>query len=166
MNNRFYYDLLWVLVAVVATGLGWLLVRKAAIPDGRVAVENALRHATPADIESLTVYPLVAGQGPQAARPFQVRTPGQLRALLPVLQQLRRLKVDTATFQPLLEATLVVRLAAAPAEAWHLHNRSFVFRLAASGEGEVVQLAQTNYFYQATALSQQLTQLRDSLARR
>ncbi|MGI4864972.1 MAG: hypothetical protein ACRYFZ_13690 [Janthinobacterium lividum] len=166
MNNRFYLDLLWVLGVVLATGLGWLLVREKSIPDSRASVENALRHATPADVESLTVYPLVAGRGPQGSRPFQVSAPGQLRALLPALQQLRRLRVDTATFQPLLEATLVVRLAAGPAETWHLHNRSFVFRLAASSEGEVAQLAQTNYFYEATALSRQLTQLRDSLAQR
>jgi hypothetical protein len=158
-------DLLWVLCVVVAAGIGWLLVRHGATPNGRAAVEQALRQATPADVESMTVYPLVPGQGPGVARPFQVREPAQLRQLLPALQQLRPATMDS-TFQPLLEATLVVRLAAEPAEAWQLHSRNIVFRLATSSQGEVAQLAQTNYFYNSAALSRQLGHLRDSLAHR
>jgi hypothetical protein len=157
-------DLLWVLCVVVAAGIGWLLVRRGATPNGRAAVEQALRQATPADVESMTVYPLVPGQGPGPARPFQVREPAQLRRLLPALQQLRPIGTVGSTFQPLLEATLVVRLAAQPAAAWQLHSRNLVFRLATSSEGEVAQLAQTNYFYKSAALSRQLGQLRDSLA--
>ena len=166
MNYRYYPDLLWLLGAVLAGSLGWLLVHRQAAPDSRAAIEAALRQARPADVESLTVYPLLAGPGPGAARPFQVRAPGQLRALLPALRQLRPVPVDSATFQPLLEATLVLRLAAHSAAAGHLHNPNVVFRLATSGAGEVMQLAQTNSFYQASALSRQLAQLRDSLARR
>jgi hypothetical protein len=159
-------DLLWVLCVVVAAGIGWLLVRRGATPNGRVAVEQALRQAKPTDVESMTVYPLVPGQGPGPARPFQVREPAQLRHLLPALQQLRPIASMGSTFEPLLEATLVVRLAAQPAEAWQLHSRNIVFRLATSSQGEVAQLAQTNYFYNAAALSRQLGHLRDSLAHR
>lgn len=157
------------LCVLVATCLGWLLVRKGAVPNGRAAVENALRQATPADVESITLYPLIPGQGPAPARPFQVRAPAQLRVLVPALQQLRPIKVAAVaggTFQPLLEATLVVRLAAQPAEDWHLHSRSIIFRLASTPAGEVAQLAQTNYFYQSATLSYQLGRLRDSLAHR
>jgi hypothetical protein len=151
---------------VVAAAIGWLLVRRGATPNGRAAVEQALRQAKPADVESITVYPLVPGQGPGATRPFQVREPAQLRQLLPALQQMRLVTSAGSTFQPLLEATMVVRLAAQPAEAWQLHSRNIVFRLATSSEGEVAQLAQTNYFYQSAALSRQLGRLRDSLAHR
>jgi hypothetical protein len=158
-------DLLWVLCAVVATGIGWLLVRRGATPNGRAAVEQVLRQVKPVDVESITVYPLVPGQGPGAARPFQVRDPAQMRQLVPALQQLRPATMDS-TFQPLLEATLVVRLAAQPAEAWQLHSRNIVFRLATSSQGEVAQLAQTNYFYKSATLSRQLGRLRDSLAHR
>ena len=164
MKKAFYPELLWVLCALVAAGIGWLLVRRGATPNDRASVEKALREVQPADVESLTVYPLVAGAGP--TRPYQVREAARLRRLVPALRQLRPVAAgDSAAFQPLLEATLVVRLAAAPAEAWQLHSRTLVFRLATSGQGEVAQLAQTNYFYHATALSQGLWQLRDSLAR-
>ena len=146
---------------VVATGLGWLLVRRGATPNDRVAVEKVLREMTLADVESVTVYPLVAGAGP--TRPFQMRQASQLRPLVPALRQLRPVATSN-TFQPLLEATLVVRLAAAPAEAWHLHSRNLTFRLATSAQGEVAQLAQTNDFYYAAALSQRLQALRDSLS--
>jgi hypothetical protein len=152
-------ELLWVLCAIVATGIGWLLVRKGAVPNGHVAVEQALRRATPADVEDITVYPLLAGQ----SRPFQVRSPAALRALLPALQQLRAVPV-TPGFEPLLDATLLVRLRPALAEAQHLHSRTITFRLATSAQGEVAQLAQTNYFYHAAALSRRIWQLRDSLA--
>lgn len=155
--KRGQQELLWVLCALVAAGIGWLLVRKGAVPNGRVAVEQALRHATLADVEDLTVYPLLAGQ----SRPFQVRGP----ALLPLLQRLRAVPV-TPGFEPLLEATLVVRLRPALAEAQHLNSRTITFRLAASAQGEVVQLAQTNAFYQAADLGRRLEQLRDSLAAR
>jgi len=156
---RYQQELLWLLCALLATGLGWLLVRKGAVPNGRVAVEQALRRATPADIEDLTVYPLL-GQ----SRPFQVRG-AALRPLVPALRQLRAVAVGPG-FAPLLEATLVLRLRPALAEAQQLHSRVITFRLAASAQGEVMQLAQTNYFYPAAALSQRLWQLRDSLAPR
>ncbi|MGI4762405.1 MAG: hypothetical protein ACRYF0_16970 [Janthinobacterium lividum] len=154
-------ELLWVLCALVATGIGWLLVRKGAVPNGRVAVEQALRHATLTDIEDLTVYPLLAGE----SRPFQVRSPAALRPLLPTLQQLRAVPV-TPGFEPLLEATLVLRLRPALADAQHLNSRTITFRLASSAQGEVMQLAQTNFFYHAAALSQRIGLLRDSLAAR
>jgi len=152
---------MWVLCALVATGIGWLLVRKGATPNGRAAVEQALRQAKLPDIESITVYPLLPGQ----SRPFQVRAPAALRPLLPALQQLRAIALPPA-FEPLLEATLVVRLQPALAEAQHLHSRTITFRLATSAEGEVAQLAQTNYFYRSAALSQRIWRLRDSLAAR
>jgi hypothetical protein len=159
-------DVLWLAAVGVATTIGWLLVRQGAVPNERAAVENALRHATPADLESITLYPLVGGTGAAPARPFQVRAPAQLRSLLPALQQLRPIGVASPTFQPLLDATLVVRLLGPPAAAWHLHSRTLIFRLASSDQGAVAQLARTNYFYRAAALSQRLGQLRDSLARR
>lgn len=147
------------LCAVVATGIGWLLVRKGATPNGHIAVEQALRHAQLSDVESITVYPLLAGQ----SRPFQVRAPGVLRTLLPALRQLRPVAMAPA-FEPLLEATLEVRLQPELAAAQHLHSRTIMFRLASSADGEVAQLAQTNYFYHAAALGQRIWQLRDSLA--
>jgi hypothetical protein len=153
-------ELLWVLCALLAAGLGWLLVRKGAVPNGRAAVERALRLATPADVESLTVFPLLPGQ----SRPFEVRGPA-LRSLLPALRPLRAVAL-TPGFEPLLEATLVLRLRPALAEAQHLRSRSVTFRLASSAQGEVMQLAQTNYFYHAGALAPRIWQLRDSLAAR
>ena len=158
MLKRSYPEVLWLVCAVLAAGLGWLLVRRGATPNGPAAVEAALRHLAPADLESLTVYPL-GGPG----RPFQVRAPAQLRSLVPALRQLRPLAPASPAFQPLLEATLVVRLRAAPAAAQHLHSRNLTFRLALAGREEVAQLAQTNHFYRAAALSQRLEQLRDSL---
>jgi hypothetical protein len=157
--KRNYSEILWVLCAIVAAGIGWLLVRKGATPNGRVAVEQALHQAKLADVESITVYPLLPGQ----SRPFQVRTPAALRTLLPALQQLRAITIAPA-FEPLLEATLVVRLRPELAAAQHLHTRTITFRLATSADGEVAQLAQTNYFYRAATLSQRVWQLRDSLA--
>jgi len=156
---RFYPELLLLACGLLATGIGWLLVRHGTTPNGRAAVEQALRHATPADVESLAVYPLQPGQ----SRPFEVRAPAALRALLPALQQLRPVALAPG-FEPLLEATLMVRLRPALATAQHLHSRTIIFRLAASAEGEVAQLAQTNYFYHSTALSQRIWRLRDSLA--
>ena len=154
-------ELLWGLCALVATGIGWLLVRKGAVPNGRAAVEQALRRATPADVESIAVYPLLPGR----SRPFEVRGPAALRAVLPTLRPLRAVAIGPG-FEPLLEATLVVRLRPALAEAAHLRSRAITFRLASSGQGEVVQLAQTNYFYHAAALGPRLWQLGDSLAAR
>lgn len=156
---RYQQELLWLLCAVLAAGLGWLLVRKGAVPNGRAAVEQALRHATAADLEDLTVYPLLGQR-----RPFQVRG-AALRPLVPALRQLRAVVVGPG-FEPLLEATLVLRLRPALADAQQLHSRIITFRLAASAQGEVMQLAQTNYFYPAAALSQRLWQLGDSLAPR
>ncbi|GAA4504893.1 hypothetical protein GCM10023172_31930 [Hymenobacter ginsengisoli] len=147
------------LCAVIATGIGWLLVRKGATPNGHVAVEQALHRAQLSDVESITVYPLLAGQ----TRPFQVRAPALLRTLLLTLQQLRPVVV-TPAFEPLLEATLEVRLRPELAAAQHLHSRTIMLRLSTSADGEVAQLAQTNYFYHAAALGQRIWQLRDSLA--
>jgi hypothetical protein len=161
MLKRGYPEILLVLCGVLATGIGWLLVRGGVTPNGRVAVEQALRQAKPADIESITVFPLQPGQ----SRPFEARAPAVLRLLLPALQQLRPVALAPA-FEPLLEATLLVRLQPGLATAQHLHSRTITFRLATSAEGEVVQLAQTNYFYHAAALSQRIWQLRDSLAAR
>ena len=160
MKNRFYPELLWVLALVLAAGLGWLVLHNGATRDGHLAVEAALRRATPADLESITVYPLGPG------RPFQVRNSAQLGQLLVALQPLRPLAAAGPKFQPLLEATVMVRLRAAPAAAAHLHSRSISLRLVSAPEGELAQLAQTNYFYQAADFSQRLAQLRDSLARR
>ena len=157
-------EVLWLVCALVAAGLGWLLVRQGAAPNERLAVESALRQVRLADLESITVYPLVPGAGPGGTRPFQVRAPAQLRTLLPALKQLRALAIADQAFQPLLEATLVVRLVPGLASTWHLHSRNITFRLALSNQGQVAQLAQTNYFYQAAALSQRVGQLRDSLA--
>jgi hypothetical protein len=159
--QRSYSEIIWVLCAIVAAGIGWLLVRKGATPNGRVAVEQALHRAKLSDVESITVFPLLAGQ----SRPFQVQGPAALRRLLPALQQLQAIPIAPA-FEPLLEATLVVRLQPELAAAQHLHSRTITFRLASSAEGEVVQLAQTNYFYRSAALSQRIWQLRDSLAAR
>ena len=158
---RYQQELLWVLCTLVATGIGWLLVAKGAVPNGRAEVEQALRRATPADVESIAVYPLLPGH----SRPFEVRAPAALRSVLPSLQPLRAVAVGPG-FEPLLEATLVVRLRPALAEAQHLRSRTITFRLASSGQGEVVQLAQTNYFYHAAALGRRLWQLGDSLAAR
>jgi hypothetical protein len=160
VNKRSYSEI-WVLCGLVAAAIGWLLVRKGATPNGRVAVEQALHRATLADLESITVYPLLPGQN----RPFQLQGPAVLRTLLPALQQLRPVTIAPA-FEPLLEATVVVRLRPKLADAQHLHSRAITFRLATSADGEVAQLAQTNYFYHAGALSQRVWQLRDSLAAR
>ncbi|RZK61096.1 MAG: hypothetical protein EOO59_05925 [Hymenobacter sp.] len=162
MKSRFYPELLWVLALLVAAGLGWLVLHNGATRDGHLAVEAALRRAAPADLESITVYPL----GPGPTRPFQVQNLAQLSQLLVALQPLRPLAVAESGFQPLLEATVVVRLRAAPAAAGHLHSRSISLRLVSAPQGELAQLAQTNYFYRAAAFSQRLAQLRDSLARR
>ena len=163
--QRFYADLLWVGGTVAAGLVGWALVHHGTAPNERAAVELALRQAQPADLESITVYPLLPGPGAQPARPYQLHTPAQLRTVLPALRQLRPLALPTGP-PPLLEATVEVRLAAAPAAAWHLHSRAIIFRLATAPTGEVAQLAQTNTFYQAAALQRVLAQLRDSLAHR
>ena len=154
--------MLWVAGTVAAGLVGWALVHHGAVPNERAAVELALQQVRLADLESITVYPLLPGPGAQPARPYQVHTPAQLRAVLPALRQLRSLPLPTGP-PPLLDATLEVRLAAAPAAAWHLHSRAITFRLAMVPTGEVAQLAQTNTFYEATALHRALAQLRDSL---
>jgi len=161
--QRFYADLLWVGGTVAAGLVGWGLVHRGAVPNERAAVEQALQHAQPADLESVTVYPLLPGPGAQSARPYQLHAPAQLRAVLPALRQLRPLTLAPGA-PPLLDATVEVRLAAAPAAAWHLHSRAIIFRLATAPAGEVAQLAQTNTFYQATALHRVLARVRDSLA--
>jgi len=163
--QRFYADMMWVGGTLAAGLLGWALVRHGAVPNERAAVELALHHATLADLESITVYPLLPAAGERAARPYQLHTPAQLQAALPALRQLRPLALPTGP-PPLLDATVEVRLAAAPAATWHLHSRAIIFRLALAPAGEVAQLAQTNTFYRAAALQRVLAHVRDSLTHR
>jgi hypothetical protein len=163
--QRFYADLMWVGGTLAAGLLGWALVHRGAVPNERAAVELALQHAQLADLERITVYPLLPAPGERAARPYQLHAPAQLRAVLPALRQLRPVALPAGP-PPLLDATVEVRLAAAPAAAWHLHSRAIIFRLASAPAGEVAQLAQTNTFYQAAALHRVLAHLRDSLTHR
>jgi hypothetical protein len=163
--QRFYADLMWVGGTLAAGLLGWALVRHGAVPNERAAVELALQHATLADLESITVYPLLPAAGERAARPYQLHTPAQLHAALPALRQLRPVALATGA-PPMLDATVEVRLAAAPATTWHLHSRAIILRLATAPAGEVAQLAQTNTFYQAAALHRVLAHVRDSLIHR
>ena len=163
--QRFYADLMWVGGTLAAGLLGWALVHRGAVPNERAAVEDALHHVRLADLERITVYPLLPAAGERSARPYQLHAPAQLRAVLPALRQLRPLALPPGP-PPLLDATVEVRLAAAPAAAWHLHSRAIIFRLATAPAGEVAQLAQTNTFYQAVALHRVLAHLRDSLIHR
>ena len=70
--QRFYADLMWVGGTVAAGLLGWALVRHGAVPNERAAVELALRHIALADLERITVYPLLpaAGERAEAGRPY------------------------------------------------------------------------------------------------
>ena len=165
MLNETYRRALPLLAAgLVAAGL-WLLTRRAATPDAYPVVAEALRHARPADVESLTLYPLRPDKWGGPARPFQLRTAAAIGPLLRDLRQLRPVRVSQPAFSPLLEATLVVRLGPAFAAAWHLHSRDVVLRLATSAEGEVALRAYSPVICQSTALNRHVRAVRDSLAR-
>lgn len=152
------------LPAVLVAALLWGLLRRAATPDPPAAVLGALHQATPAQLTSITVYPLLPGRRGEAPRPFQLRGPAAVRPLLPGLRQLRILAVDTATFRPLLEATVVIRLTADLADAWHLRGRDVVLRLAATPTQQVALRAQSRVVYASPTLSRRVQQVRDSLA--
>ncbi|TDN37896.1 hypothetical protein A8B98_01150 [Hymenobacter sp. UV11] len=153
---------------VLATGLVvaalWLLTRRAATPDTFAAVTGALRQAQPADVESITLYPLLPDKQGGAARPFQLSTPAEISSLLRALEQLRPIAVNKQTFDPFMQTTLTVRLTPQLAEAWHLHSRDVIWRLASAAEGAVALRAYSDTICQSTALNQRVEFLRDSLA--
>ena len=152
---------------LLATGLllalVWWLTSRAATPDAYPDVAGALRQARPADVESITCYPLLPDRRGRAARPFQLRTAAAVAPLLRALQQLRPVIVDKQTFNPLIETTVMVRLRPALAAAWHLHSRDIIWRLALAAEGDVALRAYSPVVCQSTALNQQVRQLRDSV---
>lgn len=160
-----YLRALLLLAAGLLVGLLWLLTRRAATPDAYPDVAGALQQAQAADVESITLYPLLPDARGGAARPFQLRTAADRAAVLRGLKQLRPLVVDKATFSPFLETTLVVRLRPELAAAWHLHSRAVIWRLATAAEGEVALRAYSEVVCQSTALNQRVRYLRDSLAR-
>lgn|GEM_PF-1330424 len=155
-----------VLAAVLAAAGLWLLARRSATPDGYAAVAGALHQARPADVESITLYPLLPdGQG-RPARPFQLRGAVAIGPLLGAMQQLQPLPVAADALRPLVEATVVVRLRPALAAAWQLHSRAVIWRLATAAQGEVALRAYSPVVCQSTALNQRVRYLCDSLARR
>jgi len=161
MEYGAWYNRLWSVALVGGVGLAmWLLARSAAATDGPVAVESALQRARPADVESITVYPLAPGP----PRPFQLRTAAGIAPLLPALRQLRAMRASARPLdaQPL--ATLSVRLTAPAQAAWHLRHRELIFRLATSSRGDIAQRAASPITYQCPALGRQVRQLRDSLS--
>ncbi|NML64985.1 hypothetical protein HHL22_07175 [Hymenobacter sp. RP-2-7] len=164
MKKTVYLDVLKLLPAVLVAGAIWLWVRQAATPDAYPAVAAALRQARPADLQSITVYPLLPGPLGGDVRPFQLRTMAALAPLLRALQQLRPVAISQAAPQPLLEATVVVRLQPALAAAWHLHSRDIIWRLATVGAQPVALRAHSSVVCQSAALSRQVRHLRDSLA--
>ena len=153
---------------LLATGLllalVWWLSSRAATPDAYPAVAGALRQARPADVESITCYPLLPDRRGRPARPFQLRTAAAVAPLLRALQQLQPVIVDQDHFSPLLEATVMVRLRPALATAWHLHSRDIIWRLATAAEGEVALRAYSPVVCKSTVLNRRVRQLRDSLA--
>lgn len=158
--------MLRLLAVVLVLGLLWLLTRRAATPDAYPAVAGALRQAQAADVESITLYPLLPDKQGRAARPFQLRTAAAISPLLQDLKQLRPIIVDKQTFNPLIETTLTVRLRPELASAWHLHSRDVIWRLATAAEGEVALRAYSEVVCQSTALNQRVRQVRDSLVNR
>ena len=161
MEHTAWYNRLWSAVFVGGVCLAtWLLARHTATPDSGLAVEAALQHARPADIETITVFPL----SPGPPRPFQLRTAAGIAPLLPALRQLKAIDVDELQLgaEPL--ATLNVRLTAPAQAAWHLRHRELIFRLASSRRGDIAQRAASRIVYQCSALGQQVRHLRDSLA--
>ena len=164
VKKNVYLDVLKLLPAVLVAGAIWLWVRQAATPDAYPAVAAALRQARPADLQSITVYPLLPGPLGGDARPFQLRTATALAPLLRSLQQLRPVALGPQAPTPLLEATVVVRLRPALAAACHLHSRDIIWRLATVGAQPVALRAHSPVVCQSAALSQQVRHLRDSLA--
>ncbi len=164
MKKSTYLNALKLLaVGLVVAGL-WLLTRRAATPDTFAAVTGALRQARPADVESITLYPLLPDKQGGAARPFQLRTAAEIGSLLRGLRQLRPIAVNKQTFSPFIQTTLTVRLTPRLAAAWHLHSRDVIWRLASAAEGEVALRAYSEVVCQSTALNQHVRYLRDSLA--
>lgn len=157
------YALLLLAAGLVAS-LIWLLTSRAATPDAYPAVAGALRQARPADVESITCYPLLPDRRGRPARPFQLRTAAAVAPLLRALRQLRPIIVNKQTFDPLVETTVMVRLRPALAAAWHLHSRDIIWRLATAAEGEVALRAYSPVVCQSPALNQRVRQLRDSVA--
>jgi hypothetical protein len=161
MEDNAWYNRLWGVAFVGGVCLvTWVLARNAATTDSRLAVENALQLARPADIETITVFPL----SPGPPRPFQLRTAASIAPLLPALRQLKATDADPDLLgiEPL--ATLNVRLTAPAQATWHLRHRELIFRLASSIQGDIAQRAASQVVYQCPALGQQVRYLRDSIA--
>ena len=154
---------LLVLATALVVGLAWWLTSRAATPDAYPDVAGALGQARPADVESITCYPLLPDRRGRPARPFQLRTAAAIAPLLRALRQLRPVIVDKQAFNPLIETTVMVRLRPALAAAWHLHSRDIIWRLALAAEGDVALRAYSQVVCQSTALNQQVRQLRDSV---
>lgn len=163
MKKTTYLNILKVLGVGLVVAALWLLTRRAATPDTFAAVTGALRQARPADVESITLYPLLPDRRGRAARPFQLRTPAEISSLLPALRQLRPITVNKQTFDPFMQTTLTVRLTPQLAAAWHLHSRDIIWRLASAAEGDVALRAYSDVICQSTALNQRVEFLRDSL---
>jgi hypothetical protein len=161
MEHTAWYNRLWsaALVGGVCL-LTWLLARHALTADSRLAVENALQLARPADIETITVFPL----SPGPPRPFQLRTAAGIALLLPALRQLQVTDADPNTLAAEPLVTLNVRLTAPAQAAWHLRHRELIFRLASSRRGDIAQRAASQVVYQCPALGRQVRHLRDSIA--
>ena len=154
---------LLLLATALAVGLLWLLTSRAATPDAYPAVAGALRQARPADVESITCYPLLPDRRGRPARPFQLRTAATIAPLLRALRQLRPVTVNKQAFSPLVETTVMVRLRPALADAWHLHSGTIIWRLALAAEGDVALRAFSPVVCQSPALNRQVRQLRDSV---
>ncbi|WP_223649139.1 hypothetical protein [Hymenobacter psoromatis] len=154
---------LLVLATALVVGLIWLLTSRAATPDAYPDVAGALSQARPADVESITCYPLLPDRRGRPARPFQLRTAATVAPLLRALRQMRPVIVDKQTFNPLIETTVMVRLRPELAAAWHLHSRDIIWRLALAAEGDVALRAFSQVVCQSPALNRQVRQLRDSV---
>ncbi|AMR26650.1 hypothetical protein A0257_05710 [Hymenobacter psoromatis] len=151
------------MATALLVGLIWLFTSWAATPDAYPDVAGALRQARPADVESITCYPLLPDRRGRPARPFQLRTAAAIAPLLRALRQMRPVIVDKQTFNPLIETTVMVRLRPELASAWHLHSRAIIWRLALAAEGDVALRAYSSVVCQSTALNRRVRQLRDSV---
>lgn len=162
MEHTAWYNRLWSAAFVGGVCLlTWLLARHTFTTDSHLAVEAALQRARPADIETITVFPL----SPGPPRPFQLRTAAGIALLLPALRQLKVVEVNENLLAPEPLATLNVRLTAPAQAAWHLRHRELIFRLASTGqEGDIAQRAASDIVYQCPALGRQVRHLRDSIA--
>ena len=165
MTKAVYLKALPLLLAgLIGLGL-WLFTRRAATPDSYAAVAGALRQARPADVAYITLYPLLPDQLGRPARPFQLRTAAAIGPLLDDFRQIKPLIVNNQTFNPLIQATVMVRLRPELATAWHLHSRDVIWRLATAGGTEVALRAYSPVVCQSPALNQRVRHLCDSLAR-